>query len=114
MTLEVTVQVALVRELKFVDQLLKTLVSVHEIYLQLNNCEVVYNLLGVLSTCALAHGVQVTGRNHHLVGIELHRPVIAEMVREQCPEFVEQLVLATAQRFLCQGLVCLADVLYVE
>ena len=56
----------------------------------------------------------MAGRDSHLVCIELYRSVIAEMVREQCPELVEQLILAAAYRLLCQVLVCFADVLDVE
>ena len=60
MALEVAVQVTLVGEMEFVHKVLKAFVCVYEVYLQLNDGEMVYNLFGILSACALADGVKVS------------------------------------------------------
>ena len=93
MSLEVAVQVTLVGEVEFVYKFLETLVGVYETHLEFNDCEVVDYLLCILSAGALAYCVQVACGDTHLVGIELHRPVLAEVVGEQHPELMEQFVL---------------------
>jgi hypothetical protein len=113
-TLEVAVQVTLVGEMEFVHQVLKAFVCVYEVYLQLNDGEVVYNLFGVLSACALADGIKVPCGYSHFISVILHRPVFAEVVGEQYSEFVEQFVFAFAYVLFCQHTVRLAYVLNIE
>ena len=50
----------------------------------------------------------------HLVGVELYRPVLAEIVGEQHTELVEQFVLVLADVLPSRCVVCLAHVLYVQ
>lgn len=112
MSLEVTVQVALVGELEFVYQFLETLVTVHECHLKLYDSIMVYNLFCVLSAGTLANGVQLSGRNLQLVGIILYRTVLAEIVTQEGAEIVELLVLVVDIALLWHHAV-LADALDV-
>ena len=59
MPFEIAVQIRLVGEIKVVHKFLKTFVRVHKCHLQFNYCVVVYNLLGILSTCPLAYRVEL-------------------------------------------------------
>ena len=113
MALEIAVQVALVGEMEFVDEFLKALVGIYKIDFQFNYCKVVDNLLCILAARPLAYRVEMSGGDSHLVSVELHRPVLSEVVGEQHPELIEQLVFVLTDMLLCQCAVCLAYVLYV-
>jgi hypothetical protein len=56
-SLEVTVQIALVGEHEFVYKLLKTLMAIHQCNLQLDYCIMIYNLFCILSAGTLAYRV---------------------------------------------------------
>ena len=114
MALEIAVQVTLVGEVELVHKFLEALVSVYEVHLKLNDCKVVDYLLCILSAGTLANGVKVSCGDSHLVGIELHRPLLAEVVGEQYAELVKEFVLVFAYVFLCWYVVRLTYVLYVE
>ena len=95
-SLEIAVKIALVGEVEIIDQLLETLVCVHKCNLQLNYRVVVNYLLGVLPAGTLAHRVKVACGDSHLVGIELYRPLGAEIVGEQHSELIEKFILVLA------------------
>ena len=114
MALEVAVEVALVGEAELAHKLLEALVGVHERHLQFNDCVVVNYLLGILSACALAYGVQVACRDLQCIGVVLHRALLAELLCQQCAELIENLVLALAYVFLCLVVLLLVYVLYVQ
>ena len=93
MAFEVPVKIGLVGEVVFANKFLKSLVGIHECYLQLYYRVVVDYVLGILSGCSLAYGIEAACGERELVGIKLHGTFCSKVLGYEVAELEECLFL---------------------